>query len=1090
MRILLCLLAAAFLLGTGSGCSAKARSARHLQRGDKYFAAGDYSKAEIEYLVALKRDPASARAISQLGTIYYEQGRLSRAVPFVAKAVELSTNDIESHYKLASIYQMAGKTKEARRELDLVLKRMPRHKEAPILLAESVSSKKELDEVRQRIETFKSQIGDSAALQIAFGALFFRQGDTKTAEAAFRRALELEPQSAGAYNALGSLLWAQEDIKGADSAFKAAAGLSPVRSAIRLRYADFEIRTGNLTEGTNLLAQMTKDAPDFLPAWVRQAGIALAQNRLEDCQSLLNQVLTRDPENYDALLMSGRLSLSRKEGSKAVLTFEQLSKLYPRSPEVNFHLALSYLLNQETSKAAKSVNQALILNPSYTEAILLQAQLNVARDDVADAIASLTDLLKRQPKLAQAHLQLAAAYRTKGDLDSALTVYRRLEEQYPKSLEAPLLMGQLYAQQNRMDLARKAFLKVLELSPDYLPAVEYLVDLDLSDKSFDAALARIQQEAARQSKVPEISRAPVLELLRAKVYAAQKDNTRAEAALLKAIEEDPASQTPYFLLAQLYVETKQTDKALARLDEALVRRPKDVASLMLKASIQDEAKDYNDARETYERLVAVSPDYYPGLNNLAYLYSERFNQLEKAFEMARKARDLLAFSAKSAQDSQQASVAKLRAFSSDTLGWIVFKRGDYTWALSLLQESAEQLGDEPEVQFHLGMAYYMAGQEERAANALKRALSFNKEFPGKTNAVRRLAILAIDGKTAGPEATASLEAELKQHPDDPAVLVRLGEVFERDGHLDKVLVLYEAALKEKTKNVAILTKLTRLYAGPFHDVSKALQYAKDAYKLAPEDPEVASSLGQVAFQAGDYKWALSLLEQASGKQMLGPELLYELAMAYYSAGRLAEAQATMQSALDARGAFPQVADAHRFMELAPCSPSDALRFEAKAREVLKTSPEDVPALMIAAQCSQQKGDASAARQSYERVLSRYPDFSPAWKPLAALYLDAGDSTKAYELAIKARTVFPADPLVARTLGIAEYQRSDYKNAVRLLQECIQQNAADGVTFYYLGMAHFQAKELKESKVALQKALALNLQPKLTQQAKQVLAKLN
>ena len=46
---------------------------------------------------------------------------------------------------------------------------------------------------------------------------------------------------------------------------------------------------------------------------------------------------------------------------------------------------------------------------------------------------------------------------------------------------------------------------------------------------------------------------------------------------------------------------------------------------------------------------------------------------------------------------------------SDTLGWILYKRGIYERTVSLLRESAEKLEDSAEVQYHLGMAYRKTG---------------------------------------------------------------------------------------------------------------------------------------------------------------------------------------------------------------------------------------------------------------------------------------------------------------------------------------------------------------------------------------------
>jgi hypothetical protein len=43
--------------------------------------------------------------------------------------------------------------------------------------------------------------------------------------------------------------------------------------------------------------------------------------------------------------------------------------------------------------------------------------------------------------------------------------------------------------------------------------------------------------------------------------------------------------------------------------------------------------------------------------------------------------------------------------------------------------------------------------------------------------------------------------------------------------------------------------------------------------------------------------------------------------------------------------------------------------------------------------------------------------------------------------------------------------------------------------YYLGMARYQLKEVPASKKALEKALALNIEPKLAADARRILAEL-
>jgi len=61
-------------------------------------------------------------------------------------------------------------------------------------------------------------------------------------------------------------------------------------------------------------------------------------------------------------------------------------------------------------------------------------------------------------------------------------------------------------------------------------------------------------------------------------------------------------------------------------------------------------------------------------------------------------------------------------------------------------------------------------------------------------------------------------------------------------------------------------------------------------KLAPDDPEVAHTLGRLAFGAGDYTWAFSLLQESAHKQPDNSDVLFDLAKAAYSKGQVATAE--------------------------------------------------------------------------------------------------------------------------------------------------------------------------------------------------------
>ena len=117
------------LILTGSGCSAGAKKARLLQSADGHYDAGEYDKAELEYLNALKLEPLNPRAIGRLGMIYSAQGRTGRAIAYVVRGSELLPDDLDLRLKLGQMYHATGKLEDARKQADFILTRKPQDPE-------------------------------------------------------------------------------------------------------------------------------------------------------------------------------------------------------------------------------------------------------------------------------------------------------------------------------------------------------------------------------------------------------------------------------------------------------------------------------------------------------------------------------------------------------------------------------------------------------------------------------------------------------------------------------------------------------------------------------------------------------------------------------------------------------------------------------------------------------------------------------------------------------------------------------------------------------------------------------------------------
>src|SRR5262249_28981097 len=548
-------------------------------------------------------------------------------------------------------------------------------------------------------------------------------------------------------------------------------------------------------------------------------------------------------------------------------------------------------------EAAESrLNEAVSLEPRFDQAAMLLAELKLRKGIPTAAVELLEPLTKERPQIAQAQYLLATAYLAQQKSDKALAVYRQMTELFPKDPRPSFLMGSVLLGQGKQADARKAFEKSNEISPDYLPAVEKLVDLDLADKQYAAAMDRVQKVIDKDPKLASPWG------LRAKIYVAQEDFAHAEPDLLKAIELDPKLEPAYQLLAQLYVASNRQEEAIAKLT-AFVESNKGapaVPALMQLATIQERLKHFDAARDAYEKVLTVAPNVPSALNNLAVLYSEHFVQFDKAYYRAKGAKEAI-------NDPH----------SADTLGWILFKRGDYNGSLPLLQESVARLPTLPEIQFHLGMTYYMLGEEGPARDALQKAVDAPADFPAKYQARRRLILLSIPAATANATVRTELENYLRESPNDPVVVTRLAEVQQREGAVDQAVKTYEKVVADNPSYAPAMRQLALLYGQLSTDSAKAYELVTKARQAYPDDPDIAKTLGILNYRRELYPQAVELLKQAIAKRKDDPELLYYLGEVHHQLKQWDECKGVLERALTLNLSPGLADDARR--ALAHCS---------------------------------------------------------------------------------------------------------------------------------------------------------------------------
>ncbi|HEY4300858.1 MAG TPA: tetratricopeptide repeat protein [Candidatus Didemnitutus sp.] len=1048
----------------GAGCTRQAKIERRLAAADSSFSSGQYDRAEIEYLNVLQLDPASGRAIARLGEIYFDQGRIGSTYLYLARARELRPDDLELRTKFGLYLLAAGKWDAARAEARFILDRKPDDAEALLLLANSSVSPANVADARATLA--RPAGAPSAAAATATGILDVRDHNLPAARTAFARALALDHDYAPALTAVATIALADGDPAAAEKAFAAAAEHSPPRSPRRLQFAEFEFERGQPEEARRQLKAMIDQTPDYLPALMLLAEHAAQDHQWAESGALVDRVLAKSPVHLEALLLQARLAVESGDAAKSIPKLEGALKIYPQSAPLRYHLALCYAATGDTARAARFVNDALGFAPDYTDAVLLNASLSIRRGEAKAAVIALRQFVQKHPTASlRAWILLAEAFHASGDFDEALAVYRHAAEIAPQDPQIAWLAGLIHLQQGQRTAARSDFEHALALAPEYLPAVEQLVGLDLGDRRPDDALALVDRHVAVSPQVAG------LHLLRAQVLVAQGNTAAAETSLRRALELDSKSTAAFYALARLYVSTHQQDKALASLKKSAAGNPRDVPTLMLMGAIEEERKNFPAAREAYEKIIVLDPRYAPALNNLAYLYSEQLHDNARALRMAQRAREVL---------PNDAHVA-------DTLGWILYQGGQFTWALALLEESAAKLPDSPAIQFHVAMTHLALGDETAGRQAFQRALHAANDFDGRTEAEEALALLAIDPAHFRPADQAVIDRALARRPDNPIALLRLAAVEENTGAIDRARTTYENILHGSPRSFSALAGLARLDATN-GQTAKAFDLAKIAHEVKPDDPAITHLLGRLALDAGNADWAATLLEDGAQASPDDGDLLFDLAQARFATGNVPAAAETMSRALAKSPLMPRASAARQFLALAAIAahPEAGPQAAETVSAALQADANDTAALYAQAILAEHGADSAAAIHDFEAVLSRLPSFTPAMRELAILY-SPSESRKAADLAVKARVRYPSDSLLGKALGIALYHEGDMTGAEHVLEESAARMPDDGDLWAYLGLARIKLGQLPGGRSALQKSVGLHPAPELREEAEHALS---
>ena len=580
---------------------------------------------------------------------------------------------------------------------------------------------------------------ESAEPLVAIANLSLAALDLEAAEAAAAEAVKRDPQAAAAHRALGAVYFRR--LRSGDDPAAAERAISSLGEAVRLDPEDLRSRSELARllaasqrgeEAAVHLRELVRLAPDAFGELLLLAQLRLTAGDREQAFDYLLQSLRIEPRQPDAremvddLLRNGEIPGRTPEEAlvEVVALYEAGSAQYPDDQALRLSLADGFARLGRLDEAAQAFERLLAAEPRSEIALMGLAMVRRQQRRLEDAEAALVRLLDENSRSVPARLALGGVF-------SARCEYRRAAEEFQTLVSLP---EDAYGLGRRREvLARLA--EALEEAGQHAEAFTALEEaLLLAGETAEAfryrvALVQNRLTAGRPEEAAELIEEliedrpgePGLLALQARVLGAAGRNDAALGILRALVAEYPETGGVVHALLRHHVTAGDLPAAEAIARRWLADRVQDQNFRFQLGALLERQGKLEEAEAEFRRVIAADPAHDLALNYLGYMLADRTDRLEESEQLIQRALD---------EDPYNGSYL-------DSLGWVQFRKGDLGLAEPNLLRARQCMPENSVVLDHLGDLYRAKGKREEAVRYWRMALQHDGDEELEHEAIAR-----------------------------------------------------------------------------------------------------------------------------------------------------------------------------------------------------------------------------------------------------------------------------------------------------------------------------------------------------------------
>lgn len=885
---------------------------------------GDVPGAIIQLKNTLVEDKNMLAAQLLLGKVLLMNGELKGAEAAFEEALNQGVSRTEVAVPMGQLYLKLGEPKKLLDTINITGLPPPMQAEVLTLRGSAYVMSANPAQATKAFADARALDPKSPAPLVAEAPMLLRQGDRDKARALVMKATELAPDNAGAWFAQGTILQGLGDPKGALAAHEKALALNPKHVDARVSRATLLIITNREKEAEQelaalkgwgvveprasylrgMLAAKHGDAAASSAAYREAAGLidsvspgALAGNEpllmagalshralgnVSKAREYLETLVARNGRHFAAQGMLAAIYVDTKDYGRALPLLEGLQRVSPDDAHTLFLLGTVQMARKRYALASELFEKAAARSGSVDALRELGfSQLGQGQDK--SGIANIEKAFASNNSDSRAGVQLAMIYMKQGQPAKALQMVDVMLKRDPGNLALINFQGNIKGRAGDKRGAREAFQQVLTKDPTFRAAGVNLSWLDMEEKRFDDARARLSQMLkSNKDDADVLFQLGVLELRADRPDEALRNWQRAD-------EVQRTNPTPGLSVIDLHARQQQNDKALAAAKLLSSKYQDNLVVQLALARAYTATGEFPAARQALQEATRMAE------------FDASRQVLIGRMQLEARNPDGAAYNVQKALQSQ-----------ADDMGALALQvevesaRGDMAKAEAAMKVLTTKYPGSVPAQV-MAANYAMSKGQFASAVTNYQAVMDREPSTGVAILMARAQVAAGDST----KAAAGLSGWMVKHPADRVALKALAEVQFAAGQQDAAKKTYTQLLATEPNDAATLSAYAQLLQR-LGDAS-AVAMAEKAVKLSPGAAQYVDTLGWILVQRGELDNGIRHLRDARLRSPGSLETRYHLAFALAKAGRKSEAKTELASALGANAKMAGDPDVKRLM---------------------------------------------------------------------------------------------------------------------------------------------------------------------------------